>query len=475
MMPSITFLFSFFFLLQSLYPSLLNAAISRFPAGLIGSKPLKKSDKVTYDVKYFTQTLDHFNYQPQSYETFQQKYLFDDRHWGGLKSGSPIFVYTGNEGDIELFAENTGFLFDIAPYFKALIVFMEHRYYGESIPFCGDKNVAFQNATTLGYLSTTQALADFATLIIDLKKNLTAEGSPVVVFGGSYGGMLAAWFRLKYPHVAIGALASSAPILQFDDIVSPYAFSNIITKDFRSESENCYKILKNSWDALYKTAKQRGGVQKLTKSFHICKGLVPDEYLPSTIKNWIEYSLIYVAMTDYPTASKFLSPLPGYPVKKMCEAIDNPTAGSDIFARLYGAMNVYYNNSGDVKCFDPTTYGTDAIGTDAWSWQSCTELILPNGANNEESIFPVSTYNYTDEAAGCKETYNVTPRQHAITTEYGGHDVRRVLKRFASNIIFFNGLRDPWSGGGVLKSLSNSLIAIVEPKGWSLMISLPIH
>jgi hypothetical protein len=45
--------------------------------------------------------------------------------------------------------------------------------------------------------------------------------------------VLAAWFRIKYPHVAIGALASSAPILHFMDLVSPYAFSNIVTQDFR--------------------------------------------------------------------------------------------------------------------------------------------------------------------------------------------------------------------------------------------------
>lgn len=50
--------------------------------------------------------------------------------------------------------------------------------------------MAYSNSSTLGYLSSTQALADYATLIIDLKKNLSAEESPVVVFGGSYGGSM---------------------------------------------------------------------------------------------------------------------------------------------------------------------------------------------------------------------------------------------------------------------------------------------
>jgi pimeloyl-ACP methyl ester carboxylesterase len=66
----------------------------------------------------------------------------------------------------------------------------------------------------IDYLSSQQALADYAYLIKYLKLSYDAENSAVIAFGGSYGGMLAAWFRMKYPNVVDGALAASAPIFQ---------------------------------------------------------------------------------------------------------------------------------------------------------------------------------------------------------------------------------------------------------------------
>lgn len=435
--------------------------IPSFPSSIIQAEKISPSSpNELYHEKFFTQVLDHYTFRPQSYKTFQQRYLINDRYWGGAEKNAPIFLYTGNEGDIEWFAQNTGFMFDIAPHFKPLLVFIEHRFYGKSMPFGGNKEVAYSNSSTLGYLTSTQALADYATLIIDLKKNLSATDSPVVVFGGSYGGMLAAWFRLKYPHVAIGALASSSPILNFENITSPYSFNNIITQDFRGESENCYKVIKRSWQEIEDTASQPGGLEILRRSFRICRNSIS----ASSLQSWLYTALVYTAMTDYPTPSNFLSPMPAYPVKEMCKAIDDPKTGNNTFAKLYGAASVYYNYSGNATCFDLDD-DSDPHGLGGWSWQACTEMILPTSGSNKDSIFPASEWNYEDRAAFCKAYFGVEPRPNWITTEFGGHDIKRVLKRFGSNIIFFNGLRDPWSGGGVLENISSSIVAIIAKQG----------
>jgi lysosomal Pro-X carboxypeptidase len=91
-------------------------------------------------------------------------------------------------------------MWDNAQLVGAMVIFAEHRYYGDSIP----TNASFNENPYL-YLSVEQALADYAYLIEYFHKNATfTEQSPVVTFGGSYGGMLAAWFRQKYPHLTVG-------------------------------------------------------------------------------------------------------------------------------------------------------------------------------------------------------------------------------------------------------------------------------
>lgn len=425
---------------------------------LVEAKGKEKQTLLEYETRYFGQILDHFTYTPRSYRVFQQKYLVNDKHWGGAESRAPIFVYTGNEGDIEWFANNTGFMFEIAPRFQALLVFIEHRFYGNSMPF-GDKINSYKSTETLGYLNSQQALADYATLILDLKKNLSAQASPTIVFGGSYGGMLAAWFRLKYPHVAIGAVASSAPILQFDNIVPENTFYDIVSNDFKQASESCFSVIRQSWDDLQEKSTEDGGLHEISKTFRTCKDL--ESINP--VRSWLEEAFTYTAMTDYPTETNFLMPLPAYPVTEMCNVINSFPQGTDTLSRVFAAANIYYNYSNTEKCFE-MEHESDAHGLSGWDWQACTEMVMPMNYS-VESIFPPSSYDYLSYQRYCQKRYGVMPRPHWITTEFGGHDISTVLQHSASNIIFSNGLMDPWSGGGVLRNISDSVVALVAQKG----------
>ncbi|KFK43799.1 hypothetical protein AALP_AA1G174100 [Arabis alpina] len=402
-----------------------------------------------FRTRYFPQNLDHFSFQPESYRIFHQKYLISSHFW---RKGGPIFVYTGNEADIEWFASNTGFMLDIAPKFQALVVFIEHRFYGESKPQ--------MLAKTMGYLNSQQALADYAILIRSLKQNLSSEASPVVVFGGSYGGMLAAWFRLKYPHIAIGALASSAPILQFDKMAPSSSFYDTVSQDFKDVSVNCFEVIKRSWGELEAFLTIKDGKQKLSKKFRTCKDL---QSLASA-SLWLESAFVDTAMVNYPTAANFMAPLPAYPVEQMCKIIDGfPLGASSNLERAFAAASLYYNYSGSEICFDMENQ-TDPHGLAFWGWQACTEMVMPMSSSNQ-SMFPPFENDDEGEQELCMLAYGVKSRPHWITTEFGGQRIEMVLKRFGSNIIFSNGMQDPWSRGGVLKNISNSIIALVTKKG----------
>ncbi|KAF5773471.1 putative lysosomal Pro-Xaa carboxypeptidase [Helianthus annuus] len=135
----------------------------------------------------YTQTLDHFNYKPESYMTFQQRYIVNSKYWGGSNTSSPIFVYMGAEADVTFQVSVSGFFEILASQFHGLLVYIEHRYYGTSMPF-GSKEEAYKDSNNLGFFSSEQALADYAQIILNLKQNLSATHCPVIVVGGSYGG-----------------------------------------------------------------------------------------------------------------------------------------------------------------------------------------------------------------------------------------------------------------------------------------------
>jgi thymus-specific serine protease len=59
-----------------------------------------------------------------------------------------------------------------------------------------------------------QALADLAFFIRDVVKSQKKfADSKIILYGGSYAANMVLWFKQRYPHLVLGTVASSAPIL----------------------------------------------------------------------------------------------------------------------------------------------------------------------------------------------------------------------------------------------------------------------
>ena len=252
--------------------------------------------------------------------------------------------------------------------------------------------------------------------------------------------MLAAWFRLKYPHIAVGALASSAPLLQFGSVVPPDTFYSIASSDFRRESESCFQTIRASWAAIHLVGSTQEGLRHLSADFHMCRQL-SDSW---ELSDWLESAYSYLAMVDYPLPASFLQPLPAFPVRQLCAAVDSLPPGAPLLSRIFLGASLYYNYSGGVECFDPQS---DPHGMSGWGWQYCTQMVMPFASDPSTSMFPPFPWDLEGVMRGCREEYGVEGRPEWVLTHFGGKDMKATLAKFGSNIVFSNGALDPWSGG----------------------------
>jgi hypothetical protein len=96
------------------------------------------------------QRLDHFNHQDS--RTWQQRYFANDTFWNPSNEfNGPIFVQIGGEGPISAAYATVLQMVDYAERYGALVLALEHRFYGESYPL---PDLSTEN---LQYLSSQQA------------------------------------------------------------------------------------------------------------------------------------------------------------------------------------------------------------------------------------------------------------------------------------------------------------------------------
>lgn len=415
-------------------------------------------------------SVDHFSFANK--DSFPLRYFINTDHF---QSGGPIFFYTGNEGSLEGFAENTGFMWDSAEEFNAAVVFAEHRFYGKTQPF---KNESYNSTDYLGYLSSEQALADFVVLIDYLKETRIngAQNSSVVAFGGSYGGMLAAWIRIKYPHKVDGAIAASAPVFWFSNTnIKEDVYDKIVTRSFVNSGCN-FKSVQKGWDSIQSLAQTEEGRSFLNNLFHLeekSKLLERNDYV--WLNGYLREILESMAMVNYPYPTSFLTPLPGWPVKKTCETFKEVAKTDEEAAeQMYQIANLYYNYTGSTatlcanseKCSGAYAALGDPLG---WPWQTCTEMVMPLCGNGPPNDFFWKDCPFTAEAylSSCNAWFGKIGYDRSMMRPSWA--IQNYGNQFptASNIVFSNGYLDPWSGGGwALKpKTEGSLLSLILLEG----------
>ncbi|CAG9856689.1 unnamed protein product [Phyllotreta striolata] len=410
--------------------------------------------RFSFETRFAEVPVTHFEWQKEV-RTFKLKYLINTKHY---VRGGPFFIYLGGRGDIDVYSQNTGFLFEVAATFKGLLVFIEHRYYGRSLPF-SNESMTLEN---LRYMTTSEALGDFVS-IIDLLKRETFENTasidnhPVIVFGGGYSGALAAWMRMKYPFLVLGAIASSAPMIYGSSVKNCECFYDVVTKMFEKYGhEQCVKTIKLGWEVLINLSRSKIGLDFISSTWRLCKRLSSTEDLEMLLE-WLGEILVKLALNNYHYPSNFFTPLPAYPLKVFCEKLTTSFFNdTKSLVQYFGqALQVYTNYSGRVSCNefeDQSDY--------LYNYQKCVELIMPK-CSIDSDMFIHRPWIYEKFALECKNRYGIFNNDADwINRAYGGSSLK-----YASNIVFSHGELDPYSCYGIRSNVSSTVRAVDITEG----------
>ncbi|KAI5684114.1 hypothetical protein M9H77_05342 [Catharanthus roseus] len=373
----------------------------------------RTANYLTTEPYWFNQTLDHFS--PYDHRKFSQRYYeFLDNF---RSPDGPIFLKICGESECRGIAND--YLSVLAKKFGAAVVSLEHRYYGKSTPF---KSSATEN---LRYLSSKQALYDLAVFRQSYQKTLNAKlnrshvENPWFVFGVSYPGALSAWFRVKFPHLTCGSLASSAVVL------AVYNFTDFDRQVGASAGPECKAVLQE----ITQLVEQR--LESDAKEVKLLFGA-------SQLKN--DGDFMYFLADAAAIAFQYGNPdiLCG-PVTKAKKA------GEDLVEAYAKYVKEYYVNSfgAGVETYDQNHLKNTSLDGDTadrlWWFQVCTEVAYFQVAPSNDSVrsSKVDTRYHLDL---CKNVFGkgVYPDVDATNIYYGGTNIA------GSKIVFTNGSQDPW-------------------------------
>ncbi len=360
----------------------------------------------------FQQRIDHDH---PALGTFAQRYYIDETY--ADSSNSPVFFYICGEAVCRPSSLN-GAIREVAKQYHARMVALEHRYYGESLP-----RPTF-SATDLKYLTTDFALRDLAAFQLSMTQSHHWTGK-WIAFGGSYPGSLSAYYRLKYPDLVAGSLASSAPVQAKENFEE---YDAHVTKVAGPE---CAAKMRLANQAIESAMQDEGRLHEMKRLFGI-----------ETLRDNSDF-LFMVADIGSAAVQYGYKPI----FCKMLTENSDPIVGYAAFAQyLYQAWHIADPMSlatQGAESENPADYA-DGLGMRQWYYQSCTEYGYWQNAHHDATQSTRSYLVNQDYFSNvCRRLFGI--QSSANTAAINQQYYFPLLNESTSHIFFTNGSTDPWS------------------------------
>ena len=428
----------------------------RLKGGFLGAPRSSYNGKLPED-RWFTQRLDHFN--EAETRTWKQRYFVNDTFH---KPGGPVFLMIGGEGEASAMWLVEGAWIEYAKQYNALCLQLEHRFYGKSHP---TEDMSTEN---LRFLSSEQALSDLANFRNAMVSELKLQGSKWIAFGGSYPGSLAAWFRLKYPHLVDGSIATSAPIfaqLNFKE------YLGVVRDSLATTGDSCVKNIQAATEQLEKMLSTSKGQKQVKEHFQLCDDI--DMTNKKDIANL--FSTLtgnFENVVQYNKDNRAFEGAVGtnITIDTLCGLMTDTKIGSEL--ERYAWVNMLIVKTYSMKCVDfsyknmikelqAVDWSSSASeGGRQWTYQTCTEFGYYQSSDLVDQPFG-HMFNLKFSTDQCSDIFGPKFSQAFIqqgvnntNTNYGGYGLK------LTKVVFPNGSIDPWHALGITKDISPDATAI---------------
>ncbi|KAI8624529.1 serine carboxypeptidase S28 [Xylariaceae sp. FL1651] len=229
---------------------------------------LDDDNLVTVGKGTFDQLLDH---NDPTKGTFKQRYWWNAEFF---EEDGPVFLFSPGETNADNavgYVQNNTLPGYYAQQFKGAVIVLEHRYWGESIPF------DTLTAETLQYLNLPNSISDLTYFAKNVDCQFCEGGTcnsnenPWVLMGGSYSGALTAWTSQLDPGTFTAYHASSAvveAIYDFWEYFDPVeeALPRNCSADVKAVIQYVDGVLSSGDDGDVSTLKTRFGLTALNNA-----------------------------------------------------------------------------------------------------------------------------------------------------------------------------------------------------------------